>query len=176
MPLIHSASDSAVHENIRRERAAGKPENQAVAIAMDIQRRNKAIGGSIDLPSSHASSRLHVGPIKAKVAGRTDHVPINVPAGAYVIPADVVSEQGQNNTDAGFDRLEKVFADKTDYTGYPHVPIMAAGGEYVVGPNAVKRRGNGNLNHGHDILDAWVKSERRKLIGKLKNLPGPKKG
>ena len=39
MPLIKSSSDKAVSENIRREIEAGKPQKQAVAIALDIQRR-----------------------------------------------------------------------------------------------------------------------------------------
>lgn len=39
MPLIKSKSKKAVGENIKREIAAGKPQKQAVAIALDIQRR-----------------------------------------------------------------------------------------------------------------------------------------
>lgn len=39
MPLVQSGSDAAISENIRRERAAGKPQRQAVAIAMDVARR-----------------------------------------------------------------------------------------------------------------------------------------
>jgi len=41
MPLVKSGSRKAVSENIRRERSAGKPEKQAVAIALDVQRRAK---------------------------------------------------------------------------------------------------------------------------------------
>jgi hypothetical protein len=44
MPLIHSASKKAVGENIKIEEAANKPHAQAVAIALDIQRR--AEGGT----------------------------------------------------------------------------------------------------------------------------------
>ncbi len=39
MPLIKSGSRSAVSKNIAAERAAGKPQQQAVAIALDIARR-----------------------------------------------------------------------------------------------------------------------------------------
>lgn len=42
MPLIKSKSKKAVGENIRREMEAGKPQKQAVAIALDVQRRAKA--------------------------------------------------------------------------------------------------------------------------------------
>ena len=38
MPLVHSASKRAVGENIRREREAGKPQRQAIAIALNTQR------------------------------------------------------------------------------------------------------------------------------------------
>lgn len=45
MPLMQSASSRAVGENIRREKQAGKPPHQALAIALDMQRRNRAGGG-----------------------------------------------------------------------------------------------------------------------------------
>ena len=40
MPLIKSTSQKAFSENIRREIAAGKPQNQAVAIAYSVKRRS----------------------------------------------------------------------------------------------------------------------------------------
>lgn len=39
MPLNKSGSKKAVGENIAAEKAAGKPFKQAVAIALDVQRR-----------------------------------------------------------------------------------------------------------------------------------------
>jgi hypothetical protein len=39
MPLIKSGSKKAVSENIRREMDAGKPQKQAVAIALSIKRK-----------------------------------------------------------------------------------------------------------------------------------------
>jgi len=38
MPLKKSASKKAVSENIRTEMAAGRPQRQAVAIALSVQR------------------------------------------------------------------------------------------------------------------------------------------
>lgn len=40
MPLVKSSSKKAVSENIKREIAAGKPQKQAVAIALSVQRRS----------------------------------------------------------------------------------------------------------------------------------------
>jgi hypothetical protein len=41
MPLDKSGSKKSVSKNIRTEMAAGKPQKQAIAIAMDTQRRAK---------------------------------------------------------------------------------------------------------------------------------------
>ena len=41
MPLIKSASKKAVGKNIKREIRAGKPRKQAIAIALETQRRAK---------------------------------------------------------------------------------------------------------------------------------------
>ena len=41
MPLIKSKSKKAVGENIKKEVKAGKPQRQAIAIALEIQRRAK---------------------------------------------------------------------------------------------------------------------------------------
>ena len=44
MPLKKSTSKKAVSENIKTEMEAGKPQKQAVAIALDVQRRAKKKG------------------------------------------------------------------------------------------------------------------------------------
>lgn len=44
MPLVKSGSKSAVSENIRREMRRGKPQKQAVAIALATQRKYKRKG------------------------------------------------------------------------------------------------------------------------------------
>ena len=44
MGLLNSASKKAVGTNITTEMAAGKPQTQAIAIALDVQRRAKSKG------------------------------------------------------------------------------------------------------------------------------------
>ena len=39
MPLIKSKSDKAVEKNIKEELKSGKPQKQAVAIALSVQRQ-----------------------------------------------------------------------------------------------------------------------------------------
>jgi hypothetical protein len=140
--------------------------------------------------------RIHTGPIHSSVAGRTDHLPIHVPSGSYVIPADIVSGMGEGNTIAGFKHMRRMFGG-TPYgggsapygqTGGPYgmadggsaegdggVPIVAAGGEYVLHPDQVREAGGGDLDMGHKVLDEFVKHMRKELIGTLKKLPGPKR-
>jgi hypothetical protein len=41
MPLKKSGSKAAVSSNVKKEMAAGKPQKQAVAIALSVQRKAK---------------------------------------------------------------------------------------------------------------------------------------
>lgn len=50
MPLIKSASKEAVGENIETEVAHGKPKKQAIAIALETQRK---AGGGKKKPKKH---------------------------------------------------------------------------------------------------------------------------
>ncbi len=150
----------------------------------------RATGGSV---------KHHTGPIRAAVAGRTDHLPMHVPSGSYVIPADIISAMGEGNTEAGFRHMERMFGgtpyaggsepygqSDTPYnahlpTGHARggatdlVPIVAAGGEYVIAPGAVAGVGGGDLEAGHKVLDDFVKEARAETIKTLKKLPGPRK-
>lgn len=53
--------------------------------------------------------KVHHGPIHSAVAGRTDHLPMHVPEGAYVIPADIISGMGEGNSVAGFKIAKNLF-------------------------------------------------------------------
>jgi len=140
------------------------------------------------------TTKIHAGPIHSPVAGRTDHLPMHVASGSYVIPADIISAMGEGNTMAGFKVANTIFSRIPGMTGTPGadaqlglpgkaegggiedaVPIVAAGGEYVITPDDVRRIGEGDLDRGHQELDLFVKAMRAKTINTLKNLPGPKK-
>ena len=136
-------------------------------------------------PGKLPKVKLHTGPIHSPVAGRTDHLPMHVPAGSYVIPADVVSGYGEGNTMAGFKRFNMTFGHKggapkgraeggAAMAGEP-VPIVAAGGEYVIHPDVIVGIGGGDIDRGHKELDDFVKSSRAKTVKTLQKLPGPKK-
>ena len=124
------------------------------------------------------ATKLHVGPIKAPVAGRTDHLPMHVPSGSYVIPADIVSAIGEGNTEHGFEIIDYMVKQRAAGgevgENAPPVAIVAAGGEYVIPPSAVIGFGGGDLDAGHKALDEWVVSERANTINTLKKLSPPK--
>ena len=72
-----------------------------------------ASGGVID--SAHKIARekatpCHVGLINMAVGGRTDHLPMHVREGSYVLPADIVSALGEGNTMAGSKVVDHMFA------------------------------------------------------------------
>lgn len=76
--------------------------------SLSIPRLGRAPGGAI--PDS--PDQPFTGPIVSSGAGRTDDVPMHVPSGAYVIPADIVSHMGEGNTFNGLKILSAMFAPK----------------------------------------------------------------
>ena len=148
--------------------------------------------------------RHHAGMIKSSIPGRTDKIPMSVPPGSYILPADVPSALGEGNTMAGekilgtmfksgpyspgstqsiSGKLPKAragfgkFADggEVEQTENEDIPIIAAGGEYVIHPEQVATIGNGDMKAGHRVLDQFVLSVRKKHIDTLKKLKPPKK-
>lgn len=127
-----------------------------------------------------------VGALTGATGGRADKLPMNVPDGSHVIPADVVSALGQGNSQHGHKVLSRMFPRSspraTTNPGKPRsglrknggeVPIMASDGEFIVSPEDVARRGGGNHEHGHRVLDHFILHTRKENIDNLKNLPGP---
>jgi len=203
MPLTPGKSQKTISHNISEMIHAGHPQDQAIAAALNTARHTKAEGGPFSVPQveyAKPAHMTHVGPIHSPVAGRTDHLPMNVKSGSYVIPADIISSMGEGNTMAGFKIARRMFSSKPYFQnatqpyseapqpyaqGKPYgaradggaspVEIVAAGGEYVIEPEDVTRLGGGDIDHGHDILDHFVTGYRKKTIDTLKKLPGPKR-
>jgi hypothetical protein len=220
MPLQHGKSKETISNNIKEMIASGHPRDQAVAAALETARRTtRAAGGGytttttgpldyqqadLSVPQAPRAPMgghmMHTGPIHSPVAGRTDHLPMNVKSGSYVIPADIIGAMGEGNTMAGFKIARRMFSShpyfqegKQPYSNAPApyvsgkpygaraeggrapVEIVAAGGEYVISPEDVTRLGEGDIDHGHAILDNFVTGFRKKTIDTLKKLPGPKR-
>jgi hypothetical protein len=125
-----------------------------------------------------SAAKIHEGPIHSNVAGRTDHLPMHVENGSYVIPADIISAMGEGNSMAGFKVAQQIFgpsALKKPAGGKAEgIPIVAAGGEYILTPEQVVALGKGSLESGQKVLDAFIKTFRKKTIKILSQLPGPK--
>ena len=198
MPLSKGKSQEVISHNISEMIHAGHPKDQAAAAALNTARESHAHGMKVPkMPKPHKPKfgHLHIGPIHSPVAGRTDHLPMHVPSGSYVIPADIISAMGEGNTIAGFKHMRRVFGGAPyGGSGMPYgqgsgpygehlatggeadaVPIVAAGGEYVLSPEQVRQAGGGDLEMGHRVLDEFVKRKRAETVKTLKNLPGPKK-
>jgi hypothetical protein len=198
MPLSKSKSQEVISHNISEMIHAGHPKDQAIAAALNTARESHAHGMKVPKmpkPYKPKFGHLHIGPIHSPVAGRTDHLPMHVPSGSYVIPADIISAMGEGNTIAGFKHMRRVFGGAPyGGSGMPYgqgsgpygehlatggeadaVPIVAAGGEYVLSPEHVRQAGGGDLEMGHRVLDEFVKRKRAETVKTLKNLPGPKK-
>lgn len=108
MPLKPGSSKSTISRNISEMVGSGHPQGQAVAAAL---RTARATGGSV---------KVHSGPIHSAVAGRTDHLPMNVASGSYVIPADIISAMGEGNSMAGFKVAKDIFSSRDMTSGTPY--------------------------------------------------------
>ena len=195
MPLKQGRSQKAISSNIRTEMAAHPEMKQKQAVAIALNTARKAMeGGGRPMghgPKSKEPGVFH-GPLKGPIAGRTDRLPITVYSGSYVIPADIVSGLGEGNSEAGFAVIDRMIEEaksrggrvgmvsKYGLQGHYHtprskVPVLVAFGEYILSPEEVEAIGGGDINEGHKVLDAFVKSQRKKTIKTLRNLPPPAK-
>lgn len=113
MPLKHGFSHETISSNIKEMIHAGHPRNQAIAAALNTAREyrpHKAFGGEqVTTTTQGPPMKLFSGPIHSAVAGRTDHLPMHVHSGSYVIPADIISAMGEGNTMAGFRAARRIF-------------------------------------------------------------------
>jgi len=186
MPLSKGSSKKTISHNIAEMINAGHPQDQAIAAALSTARKtrpHRAFGGHTPAFMQNpvpGAEVIHEGPIHSPVSGRTDHLPMHVASGSYVIPADIISAMGEGNTMSGFKQMNQILngakaTPKANSGPIPSVPIVAAGGEYVVTPHEVSWAGDGNMDDGHAAFDGFVLGQRAKTIKTLKALPGPKK-
>ena len=116
MPLKKGSSQKTVSSNISELVGSGRPQKQAIAIALNTARKLRSSHAFGGVPNGFAQGgetvQHHVGPIHSPVAGRTDHLPMHVPSGSYVIPADIISAMGEGNTMAGFKVANDIFGEQ----------------------------------------------------------------
>lgn len=128
----------------------------------------RANGGRTSRWAAYANGgRVTVGAVKGDTGGREDALHVQVPEGAYVIPADVVAALGEGNTAAGMRRLEGQFGKVRPVRGGPVVPIQISDGEFVVPPEVVEMVG------GPDVLDEFVMQARAQFVQHLQQLEEP---
>ena len=111
------------HEHMRKPGTKGAPTAEAFRASA---RTAKAEGGDFSnnqklgqipqlnhlqpAPTMGNKIIVHEGPIHSPVAGRTDHLPMHVKSGSYVIPADIIGAMGEGNTMAGFKIARRMFS------------------------------------------------------------------
>ena len=139
MPLKPGSSQETISSNISEMQAAGHPHDQAVAAALSTAREGMARGGM-------KKTRVHKGAIHSTVAGRTDHLPMHVASGSYVIPADIISAMGEGNSMAGFRVAKSIFSVNGPYGQGSGMPY--GGGEMPYGQPAPRKAGGGAADSG----------------------------
>jgi len=142
MPLKKGSSQKTISSNISEMMEHGHPRAQSIAAAL---RTARAHGG-----------KVHKGPIHSSVAGRTDHLPMHVASGSYVIPADIISAMGEGNSMAGFKVAQNIFGGHNRTKGMPYgakglpygvpTPHKAGGGGADSGSKGISRPDSGGSN------------------------------
>ena len=157
MPLKHGSSRETISENISEMMDAGHPQKQAVAAALNTAREGYKRGGSKKI-------KVHKGPIHSSVAGRTDHLPMHVASGSYVIPADIISAMGEGNSMAGFKVAQSIFSMKGPYDqGVGEMPY--GGGEMPYGqPSPRKRAAGGMTSSANPVASARAAAGDKRVI------------
>lgn len=150
MPLQQGNSRQAISANIGELVRSGRDQRQAVAIALDVARRSAhkhlADGGMSSPPvvpwntRQEAREAFSGAPkfVNSAVPGRTDRHDVDVPAGSYVLPADVVSGLGEGNSLAGAAVVQKMFSSGPYGT---QLPRPRGGGHGIPSPPPIYREG-----------------------------------
>ncbi len=119
MPLQPGSSPATISANIA-EMSKTHPHDQSVAAALrmahESAKRHRDFGGAMPAPSYFERQAFRqeeqpdISLIKSSGLGRVDIHNMDVPAGSYIIPADVVSGVGMGNTLAGVRTMEEAMS------------------------------------------------------------------
>ena len=108
------------------------------------------------------------GPVPGATPGRADLVNATVPAGTYILPADVVSGMGQGNSAAGIQALHALFAQLPKSPAPTQdAKVRLSGGEFAVTPEMLMQLGSAQL-------DNLVKSVRQQSAQAVASMPPPR--
>jgi hypothetical protein len=119
----------------------------ASGLKLATPRIGRADGGIADSPAAPFT-----GPIMGMGGGRTDDVPMHVPSGSYVVPADIVSHIGEGNSVNGLAILKAMFqpqpfgASSAPWGAQTFKPQMGPG---VPGPSMPKPQGARQVGFPH---------------------------
>lgn len=127
MPLKPGSSSKIISTNIsefhggktythtKNKFGKKRADAQAVAVAMSNARKGYAAGGTPPAPWYERMAMRGMGRsiskgigIHSDIPGRTDKIATSVPAGTYILPADIVSGMGQGNTAAGMKKINSM--------------------------------------------------------------------
>lgn len=114
----------------------------------------EVIKNAVNLAGGKKKTKTHKGPIHSSVAGRTDHLPMHVASGSYVIPADIISAMGEGNSMAGFKVAKNIFSAPGPYgQSAESLPYGASGMPYGV-PSPKKADGGAAAapNVGYELV------------------------
>lgn len=100
--------------------------------------------------------KVHDGPIHSSVAGRTDHLPMHVASGSYVIPADIISAMGEGNSMAGFKVAKNIFGGGDVSKGAEGLP------KGMLAPN--KKASGGTISTGNATADKAIAEGNERVI------------
>jgi hypothetical protein len=107
------------------------------------------IKNAVNMAGAGKKTKTHKGAIHSSVAGRTDHLPMHVASGSYVIPADIISAMGEGNSMAGFKVAKNIFSAPGPYgQSADSLPYGASGMPY--GVPAPKKAAGGDV--GYEIM------------------------
>jgi 8-oxo-dGTP pyrophosphatase MutT (NUDIX family) len=143
MPLKQGSSQATISSNISEMIHSGHERDQAIAAALNVARQHRKRrddGGASNSDIQHAPTpKFHSGPIHSGVSGRTDHLPVTLESGSYVLPADCVSSLGEGNTLAGFKVLRRMFGGEP--YGGSSAPYAQTKGPYASGTHPYNQSG-----------------------------------